>query len=193
MKFLRKIKKVKKYLTVEVIVCLLFVIAAIYIYVNTNKSDLAPTKPLTIQSILLNPDHNKKLLKKKKKENKYEEICRSIFQDIFKVPFKSVRPLWLKNPQTGRNLELDGFNDAIVTPIGIGLAFEYDGKQHDEYVPRFHRKGKIEYIYQKKKDYWKDLMCKKKGVKLIRIPHTVKKEMLREYIEKQLMMIGMNI
>ena len=39
-----------------------------------------------------------------KKQFKSEERCREIFEGIFKKPFPSVRPDWLKNPQTKQNL-----------------------------------------------------------------------------------------
>ena len=74
-----------------------------------------------------------RLVKKKKganKANRAEEKCRRIFETIFGRRFKSVRPAFLKSPATGKNLELDGFCPSIRTPLGMGLAFEYDGIQH---------------------------------------------------------------
>jgi len=124
--------------------------------------------------------------KKKRKINKHEERCRDIFQDIYGVRFKSVRPAWLKNPVTGKNLELDGFCPSIRTPIGMGLAFEYDGEQHSKYNKHFHRSGQNEFLYQVKKDSYKDITCKKEGVYLIRIPHFVAYEDLNTYITKKL-------
>ena len=124
--------------------------------------------------------------KKKRKLNKHEERCRDIFQDIYGARFKSVRPKWLKNPVTGRNLELDGFCPSIRTPLGMGLAFEYDGVQHSKYNKHFHRHGANEFLYQCKKDSWKDMKCKKEGVFLIRIPHFVAFEDLERYITNKL-------
>jgi hypothetical protein len=124
--------------------------------------------------------------KKKAKLNKHEERCRGIFQEIYNERFKSVRPSWLKNPVTGKNLELDGFCPSIRTPIGIGLAFEYDGVQHSKYNKHFHRHGPDEFLYQCKKDSWKDIKCKKEGVFLVRIPHFVSYEDLEKYITNKL-------
>ena len=76
-----------------------------------------------------------------------------------------MRPNWLKNPWTNersswytstyQNLELDGYNPDVVTPLGKGLAFEYDGRQHTEFTPLFHScVGDFE--YQVMKDSLKD-------------------------------------
>ena len=124
--------------------------------------------------------------KKKRKLNKHEERCREIFQDIYGERFKSVRPSWLKNPITQKNLELDGFCQKIRTSIGVGLAFEYDGVQHSKYNKHFHRSGENEFLYQVKKDSFKDLRCKKEGVFLVRIPHFVAYEDLERYITNKL-------
>lgn len=132
---------------------------------------------------------NKKAFKrhhKTKKYNKHEERCREIFEKIFGAKFKSVRPEWLKNPATGKNLELDGYCPDIVTPLGRGLCYEYDGQQHSMYTPYFHRGGPKEFLYQLKKDNWKDIKCRERGVLLIRIPHFVAYEDLERYIRQQL-------
>lgn len=121
--------------------------------------------------------------------NKHEERCRDIFQSIYRVPFKSVRPKWLKNPATGRNLELDGFAPNITTPLGRGLAFEYDGIQHSQTHSHFHSHPK-EFEYQYAKDSYKDKVCKEKGVLLVRIPHTIGYEDLETYIVSRLRKLG---
>jgi hypothetical protein len=122
----------------------------------------------------------------KKRLNKYEEECRRIFQEIFNSPFPSTRPDWLKNPNTKKNLELDGFNPNVPTSLGRGLAFEYDGKQHSEYTPKFH-KSYEDFHYQQLKDEWKDRKCLERKVLLIRIPCTVKFINLGKFIKEKLM------
>lgn len=126
------------------------------------------------------------LFKKGKKVNKHEERCREIFEDIFGVRFISIRPDFLKNPTTGRNLELDGFNETIRTKLGRGLAFEYDGIQHAKYSPFFHGDDENKHIYQTKCDAFKDMQCKKKGILLIRIPHYVDFHDLDRFIREKL-------
>lgn len=130
---------------------------------------------------------------KPKRVNKMEERCRDIFQNIFKRPFKSVRPDFLKNPVTKKNLELDGYCETIYTPLGKGIAFEYDGMQHSHYNPHFHKGGVDEFVYQTKKDSFKDQKCKEMGILLIRIPYYVVTEDLEKYIRDKLVKKGMRI
>jgi hypothetical protein len=134
----------------------------------------------------------KSLIKKpqKPKINKHEERCREIFEDIFQVKFKSCRPEWLENPVTHKNLELDGFNPTIKTPMGKGLAFEYDGAQHARFTPRFQRHPD-EFVYQCKKDSWKDLRCKQEGILLIRIPSFVAFQDLERFIKQKVRKEGL--
>lgn len=149
----------------------------------------------SIGDILVVPGSIVKKSKKVKKINKHEEECRRIFEEIFREKFISTRPDWLKNPVTNRNLELDGFCDHIKTPMGRGLAFEYDGEQHSRYIAgsHFHRKGPSEFVYQVKKDSWKDITCKNRGVLLIRIPSFVPWSDLERYIKQELRKKGLNV
>lgn len=122
----------------------------------------------------------------KKRINKHEEKCREIFEERFDCEFKSVRPDWLKNPVTKKNLELDGFNPDVKTPIGKGLAFEYDGVQHSQYTDHFHKRGEKEFIYQTRKDKFKDICCKNNRVLLIRIPHFVNYDELDTFVNDKI-------
>jgi hypothetical protein len=126
---------------------------------------------------------DKDITTKKKRINKKEEMCRSIFQKIFNVPFPSVRPSFLKNPATGKNLEIDGYNEQLK------LGFEYDGEQHAMYNTYFHSNER-DFIYQTKKDQWKTMRCKELGIKLVRIPHTISILDLESYIRKEVSRLG---
>ena len=88
-----------------------------------------------------------------------EESCRKLFELYCGKPFLSVRPDWLKNPQSGRNLELDGYCEELA------LAFEFDGEHHtkDGYFGS-------DLKYTQFKDNLKDSLCVDNGVRLIRIP-----------------------
>lgn len=108
---------------------------------------------------------------------KSEEMCREIFEDIFKAPFVKRRL------EKMEYLELDGYCKEF------SLAFEYDGKQHIEYTPFFHRNGYGDLEKQMERDIKKENLCIKNGIHLIRIPHIYdfsKKEETTNYIVKQL-------
>jgi hypothetical protein len=126
--------------------------------------------------------------------NKNEHRCRLILQEIYGKPFPSVRPKWLKNPATKRNLELDMYchrlefiNNKGVKKV-VRLACEYDGKQHTA-MTQFHG-SKRELLYQMQRDKWKNLKCKKLGVTLLRVPYWAKED-LKGYITRSLDSIGL--
>lgn len=115
------------------------------------------------------------------KESKGEAECRRVLQGLFKKPFPSMRPDFLRNPVTGGeyNLELDCYN------AELSLAVEYSGVQHYKYVPYFH-KNKEAFLNQKYRDDMKRRICKEYGVNLIEVPYTVKVEEIRPYLIRQL-------
>lgn len=110
---------------------------------------------------------------------KSEELCRDIFEEHFEQKFEKTRPEWLRNPETGRKLELDGYCEKLK------IAFEYNGEQHYVFPNAFHKTEK-EFKKQVFRDRVKKKLCKKNGVKLISIPYTVKTDKLKSYIEKKL-------
>jgi len=118
-----------------------------------------------------------------------EERCRIIFENIFGVSFERCRPNFLKNPKTGKNLELDGYNSTIITPLGMGLAFEYNGEQHYTYVPKFH-KSPEDLIDQQERDRLKVALCKKNKVLLITIPYNIPISDLESYIKRKIYLEG---
>lgn len=126
---------------------------------------------------------------------KNEQRCRKILERIFGKPFPSVRPNWLKNPATKRNLELDMYCHKLefVNSKGqlkqVRLAAEYDGKASHYEVGSFH-KTKKELLYQMKKDMFKTKLCKKLGVTLLRIPYWAKQD-LEGYIVRKLQEIDL--
>lgn len=100
-----------------------------------------------------------------------EDKCRFIFESIFNIPFLKCRPDWLRNPKTNKNLELDGFNSKLPTPIGEGLAFEFNGPQHYYFTPKYHKneEGFTDQLYR---DALKKNICEKRNIILIIIPYT---------------------
>ena len=64
------------------------------------------------------------------------------------------------------------------------ICVEYDGIQHFKAIDIFG--GDETFENQKKRDELKNQYCKKKGIKLIRIPYTMKKEVIEPYLLKEL-------
>ena len=115
--------------------------------------------------------------------NKTENYCRKIFERLFQKSFAKIRPDWLKNPVTGKNLELDGYCEEVK------VAMEANGIQHYKIVKYFH-KTKNDLDKQQVNDRIKVEECKKRNIDLIIIPYTestpikIKKFILKELQEK---------
>lgn len=60
---------------------------------------------------------------------KSESVCRDILEKIYDTPFPK------KRLSVMEYLELDGYSELF------SIAFEYNGIQHEEYIPHFHRNG----------------------------------------------------
>jgi hypothetical protein len=127
---------------------------------------------------LLKQTHNKSINKELSNGEKY---CNEIIEELFPdYKFDKVRPKWLKNPKTNRSLELDLYN------CELKIAIEYNGRQHYEYVKRFHH-NEEEFADQLKRDLIKRQVCEARNINLICVPHTCKtKKQIRNYLCGQL-------
>ncbi len=122
--------------------------------------------------------------KRNKSESKGEIECKKAAEKIFGKPFKKIRPHFLKSEVTGKNLELDVYND------DLKLAVEYDGIQHYKYTPHFHRNGEIDFQKQLQRDKFKEQKCIENGIHLIRVPYLVKQDEIEGYIRVKAREIG---
>ena len=118
---------------------------------------------------------------KNNKLSKGEQLCKEVIEDVYQLPFYCVRPSFLKNPETGRNLELDLYNDQLK------IAIEYNGIGHYRYPNPFHR-TKEEFINQIRRDKFKVDMCDVNDVYLISVPYTapLNYDAIKEYIIERL-------
>ena len=110
------------------------------------------------------------------KKFKKEEYCREVLEKYTGQIFPKTRPGWLINPNSGRRMELDGYSEVL------NMAFEYDGEFHFK-DSRISKRRPIAVDKQKVRDSIKDLLCERKGTKLIRIPYHI--DNLEEYIKNQ--------
>lgn len=108
-----------------------------------------------------------------------EECCRAIEKILGKKFRRNIRPDFLKNPETGANLELDCYNPELK------VAVEHNGIQHYQYPNPFH-KSPEEWEKQIRRDEFKIRVCDENKIYLITIPYTVPFEKIKEEIERQL-------
>lgn len=94
------------------------------------------------------------------KGSKSEEIARTTFKQLFGKDFKKRRPKWLINNR-GRQMELDGFEPEL------GIAFEYQGRQHFEDVGVYRMGKKL--AQRKLDDETKRRLCAEHGVHLVEL------------------------
>lgn len=111
----------------------------------------------------------------KRFESKGERKCREVLEFLYGKSFPCVRPKFLRNPETGRLMELDCYNEELK------IAVEYNGIQH--YVfPNFTNQSYDAFINQRRRDQLKVNLCDLHGVYLITVPYNVKLEDIQDYI-----------
>lgn len=104
-----------------------------------------------------------------------EFLCQTTLNDTFKENFEKIRPEWLKNPKTKRNLELDMWNPKH------RIALEYQGSQHYLFPNTFHGTYNT-FEDQVNRDALKVKLCKINKVTLLVVPYTVPHEHIPVYI-----------
>lgn len=96
-----------------------------------------------------------------------EELCAKIVYEYYnRPPSVNIRPSFLRNPETGKCLELDVYDEPTKTAI------EYNGIQHYTFPNTFHKTIE-EFNGQKKRDKLKKKICKKQKINLIVVPYSV--------------------
>jgi hypothetical protein len=95
--------------------------------------------------------------------SKCEMMIKYIIESLMGEKFVKIRPDFLKFPKTNRNLELDMFNESLK------LAFEYQGNQHYDIIPKFKMTAQNLSDYQER-DAFKKKKCQNENIKLIDIP-----------------------
>jgi hypothetical protein len=92
--------------------------------------------------------------------------CKILEEFLKREVILHLRPNFLKNPDTKRNLEIDMYDPHLK------LGLEYNGKQHYSDVPFFHNSSS-DFNKQKFRDELKIKLCEKEGITLIIIPYTI--------------------
>lgn len=112
--------------------------------------------------------------------NKSENSVRRTIERITHLKWPRARPSdvpWLQG------MHLDGYNKRTRT------AFEFDGDQHRKLNHLFGGKHPRQYLHRQKiRDQKKESLCKRHGVRLIRIPYERRED--RDYIRRKLQGVG---
>lgn len=111
------------------------------------------------------PDPMKQSIESKRWKGE-EYCCMALESVVGHKVLRNVRPSFLKNPESNRNLELDCYDPET------NLAVEYNGIQHYEYPNTFHRDEKT-FQDQVYRDVLKNDLCQRNGITLITVPYTV--------------------
>ena len=99
--------------------------------------------------------------------NKGEDIVADVLEDILNSPVRrNIRPNFLRNPETGKNMEIDCFNEEYA------VAVEYNGVQHYKFPSVFYKTEK-EFNDQIYRDKLKMKLCDENNIYLIVVPYWV--------------------
>lgn len=146
-----------------------------YLFPDTSEAEENQPQPQLYQPQLYQP--------KQRQSHRFvsrgERICCETLERMFGVPFTNQRPDWLRNPETGRNLELDCYNEELK------IAVEYNGAQHYQW-PNFTGQSKAEFESQLRRDAFKSKMCEKRGVYLLIVPYTIPYAEIASYVTNKL-------
>jgi hypothetical protein len=167
-------------------------------YIKTNRIYRKIKKDSDIYNVIYNDIYydsditNTNTISKDLNENKKKRFmpmvsngemkCKLYLEKIFSKPFQKIRPDMLKNTVTGKNLELDLYNDELK------LAIEYNGEQHYKFFPKIH-KNYEHFQTQKYRDEMKKMLCQTNGITLIEVPYT-EKDNIENYLFQQLNIKG---
>jgi len=176
MKIFEFIKIIKNnYFECFLILCVfIIIILSIYNKIKGNKGKYSKSYYLDTKSQL------NSYKKPKKKDSSGEIECRRVLEELYNKKFDKIRPGFLRNDITGgNNLEIDCYNDSMK------LGIEYNGQQHYNYIPFFHR-TKDTFYNQKYRDDMKRRLCKENNITLIEVPYTIKTKDIKNYLITEL-------
>jgi hypothetical protein len=149
------------------------------IYGGKQEYEFIGVQPLSTPKLFEQPVHQKYIYTSplmqtfnakpapKELSNKGEEIVADVLEEILSSPVqRNIRPDFLRNPETGKNMEIDCFNEEYA------VAVEYNGIQHYKFPSVFY-KNKEDFMNQVYRDRLKRKLCDENGVYLISVPYWV--------------------
>lgn len=169
-----------------VLICVSITILAILIWSRANAGE--STLIISPESVVLEDaaSFNCKVVAPVQLQRTGELETRAALERLFGKPFKKVRPPWIINPESGRRLELDAYNEEL------RLGVEHDGVQHSIFPNPFHRTV-AEFEAQQRRDAYKSKACLDRGVCLLRVPHTLPRAEIQTFLSNELQNRGFNV
>lgn len=117
--------------------------------------------------------------------SKAEVASRNWLEHTFGVKFPATYPDWLINPETGRKLELDCYNEEL------GIAIECNGVHH--YVwPNWTGCTYEKFLQVVRKDDYKRNLCERKGIIFITVPYNVKNSKIGDFLGTKFEEVGLS-
>lgn len=157
---------------IQLISIFVVIIGTVFLYFNKIDTNLTDSNVFIHNHVLRKKidilrQHGIKLENPVSKiiESKGEKLCRETLQKIYSKEFVRIRPDFLKNPKTGRNLELDCYN------AELKIAVEYNGAKSHYTDDR-----------QMENDKYKKNKCKELGIAFISVPFTVPEKQIENYL-----------
>lgn len=164
-----------------VVTIIIILAIAIYNFFSKDGSNGTWTSEKYYNLLPISEKKSNDKTESKKGDSKGETECRRVLRKIFNRPFEKARPDFLNNPVTGGNynLELDCFES------DLKIACEYNGRQHYDYIPFFH-KNKEAFLNQKYRDDMKRRICKENNITLIEVNYQTPIVNIEHYIISEL-------
>jgi hypothetical protein len=155
------------------LIILLVVIGIMWVLLGGRKYEVIGLSPFLLPTFhpqnqtipLPEPNANKP---SRAKKSVGEQITFTELQELFPgyEIIQGCRPQFLTNPETGRALELDCYLPEL------GIAVEYNGRQHYEFPNSFHS-DQSEFEDQIYRDNLKRQLCDENEIYLITIPYHI--------------------
>jgi hypothetical protein len=143
------------------------------VYGGKQEYEFIGVQPLSTPKILptytepLFPTSNPVLVSNQSNSNKGEDLVAEALQDILNSHIqRNIRPSFLCNPETGKNMEIDCFCEEYA------VAVEYNGVQHYKFPSVFYKNEK-DFNDQVYRDKLKKKLCDENDIYLIVVPYWV--------------------
>lgn len=158
------------------IIIIAIIVAYVILYISKNVINNNTNDVINDNNTLKNGGRDRiKNLKKHPRSKSEAEVVKYL-EEITGQKFPTVQPKWLS--WKGKRLELDGYNERV------GIALEFSGPLHTVWTPSFEPYEK--YFERVVRDVVKVRLCKKHGVRLIKVDASLPSRHWRNYILSRL-------